>query len=131
MGGDLFVATRFDLARCARNLGGYDDVADIVICEFLDEQAIVEGLSGFDVLYDPGLVDQPDRLGKLVADAGALIVRNRTQVRGGLLDNAARLRAVGRLGVGLDNIDVGDRTDCRCFGDEKGINSGWPPVWSR
>ncbi len=50
--------------------GGYDDVADIVICEFMDEQAIVEGLSGFDVLYDPDLVDQPDRLGKLVADAG-------------------------------------------------------------
>jgi (S)-sulfolactate dehydrogenase len=36
----------------------------------------------------------------------ALIVRNRTQVRGALLAAASRLEIVGRLGVGLDNIDV-------------------------
>jgi (S)-sulfolactate dehydrogenase len=33
-------------------------------------------------------------------------VRNRTQVRGALLEAAPRLEVVGRLGVGLDNIDV-------------------------
>ena len=72
----------------------------------MDEQAIAEGLSGFDVLYDPDLVDRPDQLSKSVANARALIVRNRTQVRGALLEGAGKLRAVGRLGVGLDNIDV-------------------------
>ncbi|MEL7487798.1 MAG: hydroxyacid dehydrogenase, partial [Pseudomonadota bacterium] len=41
-----------------------------------------------------------------VADARALIVRNRTQVRGALLEAAAKLEVVGRLGVGLDNIDL-------------------------
>ncbi len=40
------------------------------------------------------------------AGARALIVRNRTQVRGALLDAAVRLKAIGRLGVGLDNIDL-------------------------
>ncbi|MBN8967024.1 MAG: hydroxyacid dehydrogenase [Rhizobiales bacterium] len=79
---------------------------DIVICEFMDEQAITEGLAGFDVLYDPALVDRPEDLKKAVAQARALIVRNRTQVRGALLESAAKLRAVGRLGVGLDNIDL-------------------------
>jgi (S)-sulfolactate dehydrogenase len=79
---------------------------DIVICEFMDEDAIREGLKGFDVLYDPGLVDRPDELKALVAHARALIVRNRTQVRGDLLAGAGALKAVGRLGVGLDNIDV-------------------------
>ncbi|WP_076861015.1 hydroxyacid dehydrogenase [Bradyrhizobium mercantei] len=79
---------------------------DIVISEFMDEEAVRQGLSGFDVLYDPGLVDQPARLIGLVAAARALVVRNRTQVRGALLDAAGRLRVVGRLGVGLDNIDV-------------------------
>ena len=34
------------------------------------------------------------------------LVRNRTQVRGELLAALARCRVVGRLGVGLDNIDV-------------------------
>jgi len=82
-------------------------MADIVITEFMDEAAIRAHLSGFDVHYDPTLVDQPDALRAAVADARALVVRNRTQVRGALLEAAARLTVVGRLGVGLDNIDVG------------------------
>ena len=78
----------------------------VVISEFMDEAAIRDHLGGFDVLYDPGLVDQPNRLAKETVGADALIVRNRTQVRGALLDGATRLKCVGRLGVGLDNIDV-------------------------
>jgi (S)-sulfolactate dehydrogenase len=38
--------------------------------------------------------------------AQALVVRNRTQVNQALLDAAPRLKVVGRLGVGLDNIDM-------------------------
>lgn len=79
---------------------------DIVISEFMDEAAVREGLAGFDVVYDPTLVDRPNELIELVEGARALIVRNRTQVRDRLLDAAARLRVVGRLGVGLDNIDL-------------------------
>ena len=78
----------------------------VVISEFMDEAAIAADLAGFDTLYDPGLVDRPDALAAVLGDADALIVRNRTQVRGPLLAAAARLRVVGRLGVGLDNIDV-------------------------
>jgi len=81
-------------------------MADIVISEFMDEAA-VDGLSaGYDVLYDPGLYETPDQLAGIVADCRALIVRNRTQVRGAVLDAARKLVAVGRLGVGLDNIDL-------------------------
>jgi (S)-sulfolactate dehydrogenase len=80
---------------------------EIVITEFMDEEAAREGLKGFDVLYDPKLVDRPDDLAKAVAGARALIVRNRTQVRGELLGAAVRLEVIGRLGVGLDNIDTG------------------------
>lgn len=78
----------------------------VVISEFMDPAAIAADLSGFDTLYDPGLVDRPEALAAAVAGADALIVRNRTQVRGALLAGARRLRIVGRLGVGLDNIDV-------------------------
>ncbi len=89
--------------------------AKIVITEFMDETA-VEDLSGdYDVVYDPALVDQPERLLKELAVADAIIVRNRTQVRGELLTAAPNLKAVGRLGVGLDNIDL---AACR----EKGIS---------
>jgi (S)-sulfolactate dehydrogenase len=78
----------------------------ILITEFMDEDAIRDGLDGFEVRYDPTLVDQPEALLAAVRDARALIVRNRTQVRGDLLAAAGRLEVVGRLGVGLDNIDV-------------------------
>ena len=78
----------------------------IVITEFMDEPAVDALRKQFDVVYDPKLVDQPDALRSAVADADALIVRNRTQVRGELLAAAAKVRVVGRLGVGLDNIDV-------------------------
>jgi (S)-sulfolactate dehydrogenase len=81
-------------------------MAEIVITEFMDEAAISSVLAGRDVMYDPKLVDQPDNLARLVKDARALIVRNRTQVRGALLEAAEKLEVVGRLGVGLDNIDV-------------------------
>lgn len=79
---------------------------EIVITEFMDEAAIREILAGRDVLYDPQLVDRPDDLLAQIGDARALIVRNRTQVRGALLEAASKLEVVGRLGVGLDNIDV-------------------------
>ena len=81
-------------------------MADIVISEFMDQSA-VDGLADeFDVLYDPNLVDRADDLAAAVADARALIVRNRTQVSGALLAAARTLQVVGRLGVGLDNIDL-------------------------
>src|SRR5512137_1193023 len=85
---------------------GEHSMPEIVISEFMDEAAIRASFAGRDVLYDPKLVDDPARLGTAVRDARALIVRNRTQVRGALLKAAPRLEVVGRLGVGLDNIDV-------------------------
>jgi len=81
-------------------------MAEIVISEFMDEAAIRASFGARDVLYDPKLVDDAPRLAAAVRDARALVVRNRTQVRGALLEAAPRLEVVGRLGVGLDNIDV-------------------------
>ena len=81
-------------------------MAEIIITEFIDQSAVDDLSADFDVVYDPQLVDQPERLLSLVGEAPALIVRNRTQVRGALLEAATALKVVGRLGVGLDNIDV-------------------------
>ena len=79
---------------------------DIVISEFMDETAVVRLSQAHETLYDPGLVDNPAALALAVASARSLIVRNRTEVRGALLEAGARLACVGRLGVGLDNIDI-------------------------
>jgi (S)-sulfolactate dehydrogenase len=79
---------------------------DIVITEFMDEAAVDDLRADFDVTYDPGLVARPDEIMVLAASCRGLIVRNRTQVRGALLEACKNLEVVGRLGVGLDNIDV-------------------------
>lgn len=46
-----------------------------------------------------------DELPKIICDYDALIVRSATKVKGELLDNAKKLRVIGRAGEGLDNID--------------------------
>ena len=72
----------------------------------MDAPAVAQLQQAHEVRYDPQLVDQPEALLQSAADVDALIVRNRTQVRGELLRALARCKVVGRLGVGLDNIDV-------------------------
>ena len=81
-------------------------MARIVISEFMDERAVAQLAAVHDVLYDPLLVDDAPRLITEAQGADALIVRNRTQVRQALLSALGRCKVVGRLGVGLDNIDV-------------------------
>jgi (S)-sulfolactate dehydrogenase len=81
-------------------------MAEIVISEFMDRAAVNDLSADFDVLFEPSLYERPDQLHAALAGARALIVRNRTQVDQALLDKAPRLEGIGRLGVGLDNIDV-------------------------
>jgi (S)-sulfolactate dehydrogenase len=78
----------------------------IVICEFMDESAVATLAADHATLYDKDLVDRRAELLAEVGGADALIVRNRTQVDAELIAAAPRLKVVGRLGVGLDNIDV-------------------------
>jgi (S)-sulfolactate dehydrogenase len=78
----------------------------IVITEFMDERAVAQLRAHHEVLFDATLVDDLPRLVNESGTADAIVVRNRTQVRGALLAALARCRVVGRLGVGLDNIDV-------------------------
>lgn len=78
----------------------------IVISEFMDAAAIDALRQDFDVRYEPDLVDRRADLLQAVARADALIVRNRTQVNADILAASPALKVVGRLGVGLDNIDL-------------------------
>ena len=78
----------------------------IVISEFMDETAVAALRHDFEVFHEPDLADSRAALVALLVDADALIVRNRTHVDVVLVAAAPQLRVVGRLGVGLDNIDV-------------------------
>lgn len=78
----------------------------VVASEFMAPEGVgrLEGV--VDLVADATLVTDRARLLAAVADADALIVRDRTQVDVELLDAAPRLRCVGRLGVGTDNLDL-------------------------
>jgi (S)-sulfolactate dehydrogenase len=81
-------------------------MTDIIITEFLEPGAVDILKQSFKVHWDAELWNKRGELEKLVRDLPGLIVRNRTPVDKALLDLAPRLKVVGRLGVGLDNIDV-------------------------
>jgi len=81
-------------------------MSELVISEFMDEASVAALRQRFHVLYDPALVEDRPRLSRALQGARGLIVRNRTQVRDELLAAAQNLKVIGRLGVGLDNIDV-------------------------
>ena len=78
----------------------------LVITEYMDDAAVAELQQSFDLVYGPQLVDDRPRLIALLKEAEGLVVRNRTQVTADLLDAGPNLKVIGRLGVGLDNIDL-------------------------
>ncbi|MDN5926808.1 MAG: hydroxyacid dehydrogenase [Hyphomicrobiales bacterium] len=79
---------------------------DVIITEFMDETAVALLDARWETLYDPGLADRQGDIPGMLEGVRALIVRNRTKVGAAILDAADRLSCVGRLGVGLDNIDM-------------------------
>ena len=87
----------------------------VLVTEVMDEAALDAFGPDFDVRYEPDIVDDRTATLARVRDVDAVIVRNRTQVNAELLEAAPSLRAVGRLGVGLDNIDL---PACRARGVE-------------
>ena len=81
-------------------------MAEIVIAEFIDDAVVADLARDRDVFYDRGLVDRLDDLVREASKCRGLIVRNRTRVTADLLDQCPDLKVVGRLGVGLENIDM-------------------------
>ena len=70
------------------------------------------GQPGIDLLRDAGLevelgVDWDGReLERRIGEFDGILIRSATKLDAGLLERATRLRAVGRAGVGVDNVDV-------------------------
>jgi D-3-phosphoglycerate dehydrogenase len=59
-----------------------------------------------EAILGPIAVPTPDELEDALADAEVLIVRGGYRVTAQLLDAAPRLKAIGRSGVGVDNVDL-------------------------
>ncbi len=69
------------------------------------------GDSGIDLLREHFDVDvgagwSTEELDARIGEYDGILIRSATKLDSGLLDKAQRLRAVGRAGVGVDNVDV-------------------------
>jgi D-3-phosphoglycerate dehydrogenase len=69
------------------------------------------GSSGIELLrehfdVDLGLDWEPEQLGERIGGYEGLLIRSATKLDAGLIERAGSLRAVGRAGVGVDNVDV-------------------------
>jgi len=79
---------------------------DILITEEIDPQAVRQLSERYKVFHDPNLWKDSTALQQAIGETRAVIVRNQTQVNADLLRASPKLIGIGRLGVGLDNINV-------------------------
>lgn len=78
----------------------------IVISEDVWSDGFAELAKSHTTVHEPDLWSRREDLKSVLAEAEALVVRNRTQVNEELFASAPKLKVVGRAGVGLDNIDI-------------------------
>ena len=77
----------------------------ILVCDTISDVGIHKlRQAGFTVDVRPSI--SPQELKRTVNNYDALIVRGRTRVTKEIIESGTRLKAIGRAGVGLDNIDV-------------------------
>jgi D-3-phosphoglycerate dehydrogenase / 2-oxoglutarate reductase len=65
---------------------------------------------GIETVFQPALGKDKNRLSTVIGGFDGLAVRSATKVTAKLLEHAARLKVVGRAGIGIDNIDISAAT---------------------
>jgi D-3-phosphoglycerate dehydrogenase / 2-oxoglutarate reductase len=61
---------------------------------------------GVEVEFQPNLGKDKEKLAALIGEFDGLAVRSATKVTPKILEAAARLKVIGRAGIGVDNVDI-------------------------
>ena len=78
----------------------------VVVSEWLPNSELDRLRTRLHVHYDPELFASSSSLVAALETAHGVIVRNRTKIDRHVVETASELTVVGRLGAGLDNVDV-------------------------
>jgi len=80
--------------------------ARILVSDKLSDSGlkVLETAKGIEFDYKPGLNEE--QLAAAIGDYDGLIIRSGSKVTAKVLEHAARLKVVGRAGIGVDNVDV-------------------------
>jgi (S)-sulfolactate dehydrogenase len=81
-------------------------VATVLVSEYLPDTYLELLRDRHEVIYDPDLCTDRSRLLDQMGGVEAIFIRNRTRIDRELIAAGSDLRVIGRLGVGLDNIDL-------------------------
>jgi len=79
---------------------------DILISEDLVSPAVQKLSEKYSVVREPAIWKNPTELNGKLREARTIMVRNQTQLTAEVLSAAPKLIGIGRVGVGLDNIDM-------------------------
>ncbi len=63
---------------------------------------------GVAVDVKPGM--SPDELKAVIGEYDGLAIRSATKVTGDIIQSATNLKVIGRAGIGVDNVDIGEAT---------------------
>ncbi|HET9123440.1 MAG TPA: hydroxyacid dehydrogenase, partial [Solirubrobacteraceae bacterium] len=80
----------------------------VLVAEKIGQSGISLLQEHFDVDVETGL--SRDELAERIGGYEGILIRSATKLDAELLSHAGALRAVGRAGVGVDNVDVGEAT---------------------
>ncbi|ACK50706.1 D-3-phosphoglycerate dehydrogenase [Methylocella silvestris BL2] len=61
---------------------------------------------GVEVDFQPALGKDKEKLAAIIKDFDGLAIRSATKVTAEILENASRLKVIGRAGIGVDNVDI-------------------------
>jgi D-3-phosphoglycerate dehydrogenase len=61
---------------------------------------------GIDADFQPELGKNKDKLAAMIGDYDGLAIRSATKVSGKILENAKKLKVIGRAGIGVDNVEI-------------------------
>jgi D-3-phosphoglycerate dehydrogenase / 2-oxoglutarate reductase len=61
---------------------------------------------GVEVDFQPELGKDKDKLAEIIGNYDGLAIRSATKVTPKVLEKAAKLRVIGRAGIGVDNVDI-------------------------
>lgn len=80
----------------------------VLISDKLSEAglAIFKNARGVEVVYEPELGKNVERLKELIADVDAIAIRSGTKLTPDIIACAKKLKVIGRAGIGVDNVDV-------------------------
>ncbi len=78
----------------------------ILVSDNLSESGIEKlvKVPGFEVQVSTALTSEEFK--RVIRDFDALIIRSATKVTAEVLENAEKLKVIGRAGIGLDNVDI-------------------------